>query len=444
MVDFPLNLIKRGRSVVPVLTCGLIIRLIIAPYTSFLSLFEYRGHMDLLFIAGFNPLTWSGTYSTSFYIFYIPIHVIYLVFNYFGFYHGFLINFLYKLPPIIGDLIAFYSLYNIVLLFSKDKRKSLVVSGAYFLNPFTIYMSVFMFGIDQLMMAFVLLSLLNLLKGRITHSAIYLAIAVVFKYIPILLVPFYLIHMRHKMSFCTSFLKMYLLSLLVLFSPYLTYLVPLYFHSPSAFWDHILGYAVLWTGGRGYINGLDPTTFKYNFSGILATLGLWSVIESAFLGHIFLFLFPPSYFVLMVLALTRSIVTFESINRYIIIIFSLIMLTNPVCMGHFLTWILPFLFIEVYALNSIPRHYLHILWISNFMIDPVFTGPVNAFLVLFDNTFPDISRFLWHLFPNGWPLGNLSLQLSLSALHGALLVLTTILCLFHIISHKKMGTFRQT
>jgi hypothetical protein len=402
---------------------GLVIRLIFMPITAHAALWERITNVDKIFILGLNPLLSDPGRGISFYLFSVPFYILYLFFNYFGIYYNFLLDTFFKIPPLIGDVIVFYSLYQLTQLTLKDEKKSLSVASIYFLNPYVIWMTSVVGHAEQLMVAFIMLAILYLFKNKIRHSAICLSIATFFRYLPILFLPSFLVYLwkRRANSSMMQFVLMYVLSSLVLSLPYIFIFLQLYLTSSSTFWSYVNIY--LGTSGTTSFHSIAWLTgWTYNFTGFLASLGLWASLGWLFDIRIFMFLYVISSILLFNTSIAQS---FPSINRHVIVTFLLFQVTSPLNQHHYLMWVLPFLFLESYKFTTIQLHHSHILWVSNMAIDPLIGNHLRFY---FNDTFP----FLSAVIEKYWPLvHNNFLELSLSVLSGLFMLLIIIRCLMY-------------
>ena len=411
-----------------VLFLGVAVRVILGIYTSHADLAQFEISGDFVFICGFNPLAWNTLFGPGFYVIFLPTYPLYLMFNLLGFYNQFLLDFLFRLPMIVGDVVAFLCLRRISLAITHNENRSFITATAYFLNPATIYYSFPKFTIDSVMIALVLLSFLHLSEGKISRSAFYLAFATSIKFIPIFLAPFYAIYLwrgaKPSVSNAAKFLKVFLLSSSIFFASLLLVYVPLYISSPDAFWTQIqwvFGGGLLSGTTMGTLIGLDLRNVFFGFTGILTTVGLWTRLDAILLHHVFLFLFVPIYLLLVGRELLRPSRTSMSVNRYTILVFSVLLLANPIGQPNFLMWVLPFLFLGCYTLSDLPSYYVNLLWMINIATDYfVGGGPSLSFLA---NSFPNMANALGV----SRPLSNLFLTSALGVVYSLIVVVIIII-----------------
>ncbi|MFQ5710322.1 MAG: hypothetical protein ACE5GD_00940 [Candidatus Geothermarchaeales archaeon] len=371
-------------------TLGILVRLILMPYTSTPSVWARVTGFDNLFIGGLNPLTIQAVHGSSFWIFGTPFYALYTVLSSLGIHYAFLLDLLMKVPSLIGDLIIFYAIYRIAFLLYGDDRKSLVAASVYFLNPYVIWMAGIIGPGEQLMSGFLLLSILYLLEQRSVPSAICLGLATFFRYIPILFLPVFVGYLRRNRGSSQSFrfLKVYFVSSSFLLLPYLPILISLYGASGSA----LIGYIQNFMGpteiglvpyARFLPTLFDVTAFTYNFTGILATLGLYDVLFNFFSFKVFLIFFILA----TVFMFRRGFSSIQLINREVVVTFSLFMILIPLLQHHYLLWLLPFAVLSSYIFRDLPKYYPVALSMAFILIDPIL--PLS-FLHYLDSTFPGL------------------------------------------------------
>ena len=421
-----------------VLFLGVAVRVLLGVYTSHGDLAQFQISGDFVFIGGFNPMVWNTLFGPGFYALFLPSYSGFLLFNSLGFYNQFLLDFLFRLPMIVGDVVAFICLRRISMAITHNENRSFVAATAYFLNPAALYYGFPKFTIDSLMITFVLLSFLHLSEGKIRRSAFYLAFATSIKFIPILLAPFYIIYLwrgrKPSFSNAAKFLKVFLLSSSIFFAVLLSVYVPLYISSPAAFLK-----VIQWPFGGGLLSGTTMSTLTgqdlrnvfFGFTGILDTVGLWASLDAMLHQHVFLFLFVPLYLFLIGRELLRPSKTSMSVNRYTILVFSILLLANPIGQPHFLMWVLPFLFLACYTLCDLPSYYVNLLWIINIATD-YFVGGGSS-LSFLANSYPNMVNALGA----SRPLSNLFLQSALGVVYSLIVVVIII------IVYTKIGNFKR-
>lgn len=289
---------------------------------------------------------------------------------------------------------------------------------AYFLNPYTIWLSAIVGHYEQLMMAFVLLAYLYLLKERINYSAICLSVATFFRYVPILLLPSFLVYLwrinKSDRRHVIRFFLVYLTASLALLIPYFIIVLTLY----RASWEALLYWLGWWQHAFG-TGGATAYGFFRNFTTFFAELGIWPSISPFFGWRTFI----PLYFIVTFFMLRQgSPSPTHLINRYAIVVYSLYLILSPLIHHHLLAWILPFLFLETILDRGLPRYIPHILWFSWLAIDPIIVG---NFLY-----YPMIPGLLPS--PNTWPITSTRaypLLSALSVISGLFLMLSTVACL---------------
>jgi hypothetical protein len=338
------------------LLSGFVVRILIAPYFTFVTLQDYQKLIESVFVLGLNPIPFSTTWGPGLYLFYLPAYVPYLVANYFGFSQPFILNFLLKIPPIVGDVIVFYALYNIGLIVSKSEKVSLGIAAAYFFNPLIIDQSVIVGLYHPLAVGFTMLSFLYLVKKKIGLSAICLGLSTSMSFLSVFLAPLYLIHLRREKSDFRRFIFMFMGSSFILFAPFLSFVIPIFLNFQSAFFDSMY----LWFVG-GFLGG--PGGFLFfnmanapSFFGFMWKLGIGPIFANLVNHQIFLSLFVPLYLIILILALRRSPST-RLITLCSITVLSLAAVARPISYPDLLLYVLPFLIVGAYVFRDLPKYY---------------------------------------------------------------------------------------
>lgn len=393
----------------PVFAVGILIRLLIIPYTDFIATWAKIDTLNAFVSMGLNPLIHTFSFGPGFWLFYLPCFAPYLIANTFGIYNRFIIVSLFKVPPLLGDIFVFYAIRELALIVSKDEKKSLFIASVYFLNPYVIWMSSVIGHSEQLMVGLILLSTMFLVKGKISLSAICLGISIFTRYLPLLLVPTFFLYLWRKEALkgVARFAKWLLVVIVPLTLPYVHLVLSIY----SSRLD-------LFTFLRGWLLAVSPPAelpvdFPYNFTSFLVEAGVWPYVSSLFSYLTFL----PLYAVLLIYVSRRSVFSLRSLNQFALGTFSLFVLITPLIQHNYLLMILPFLLLESFLFsNSLPRYYFHAMWILWMLMDFIMEG---AFLwyPAFDGTrlFEDAFR--------AWAFRNYPLKYALSVLSGLLLVL---------------------
>ena len=415
-----------------VFTAGLVIRLILMPYTSTASIWARVTGFDNLFIGGLNPLALQGVHGSSFWLFGLPFYSLYTLLSSLGLHYSFLLDFLMKMPSLLGDIIIFYAIYRITYLIFADGRKSLLAASVYFLNPYTIWMAGIIGPGEQLMSGFLLLSILFMMENRGMLSATCLAFATFFRYIPILFLPVFIIYLwRNRGSYQSlRFLGAFIGISFFMIIPYIPNIVSLYNVSSSALMGHIQNFIGpteigLVPYARTVLTYFDITYFEYNFTGILASLGYSDTLALIFNFRTFLIF---SIFTGVVLLRRKSSST-QQINRVVVVTFSLFLLLTPLLQHHYLLWLFPFIILSSYVFRDLPRYFPIILSTAFILIDPILPLSVTGY---FDNTFPGMLDSIIGLFT----FENKFTALAISMLTGLLLVLIIVNNIIHSISSK--------
>ena len=335
---------------------GFVLRIILMPYTTFVTLQDYQKFVESFFVLGLNPIPFSTTWGPGIYLFYLPSYVPYMIANSFGFSQPFILNFVLKIPPLVGDVIAFYALYNLGLLISKSEKISLAVAAVYFLNPLIIDQSAIVGLFHPLAVAFTLLSFLYLLKKKILLSALFLSISTSMSFLPVFLVPVFLIHLRKEKNYFKRFIVMFLGSLSLIFSTYLSFVIPILQNFPSVFSDTMYKWFV-----GGFLGGPGGFLF-FNLSnapslfGFMWKIGVGPVFANIVNGQVFLSLFIPLYSIVLILSMTRS-PSPKLASLGLVAVLSIIVVSRPISYPDLLLYVLPFLMIGAYIFQGYPKYF---------------------------------------------------------------------------------------
>ena len=396
---------------------ALAIRLALAPFLTLSATFENITAVDTIIVQNFNPLSWITSYGPGFYVTYVPFYAPYSVLRLLGVHALFLLEFLFKIPSIIGDILSGYALFNIAFELFQNQRKATILSAAYLLNPYTIFISAVVGHLDPLMMGLMLISMYWMSKGRVERSALSLAFASGLRFLPALLLPIFYLYLRkqfpHKRR---SYLYTFGVSSALLFSPYLLTFVQLGLTSQFL----LSAYVQSFTSPLGTLGQSSPTTFKYNFTGFLASVGLWPY--ASILSNIRTFLVLYVGLLLAFGFLTRW--GFRALTCFSGVIFGTFMIVIPLDQPHYLSWFLPFVLLGAFAYPFIPRQGPAVLVAANIAIWPIIDP---GFLVALDATFPWVTGY-GYLYSN-WPFFNLNLQLSLSVAYGVTIAFCSVILL---------------
>ncbi len=407
---------------------ALAIRLALAPFATLSATFENVSAVDTILVQNFNPLSYITSYGPAFYLTYVPFYVPYLLMNLLGVHAVFLLEFLFKIPSIIGDILCGYALFNIAFELFQDYRKATVLSAVYLLNPYTIFISAVVGHLDPLMMGLIMTSMYLTLKGRTQGSALSLAFASALRFLPALLFPFFYLYL-HKQSRqkARPYLYTFVSASVLLFSPYLLTLVQLGLTSQPL----VSAYVQSFVRPVSILGGSSPTTFKYNFTGFLASTGLWSYAST--LSNVRTFV--VTYIGLLLVFVFLGTWGFRTLTCFSGVLFGTFMLVIPLDQAHYLSWFLPFVLLGAFAYSFIPRQGVAILIATNFAIWPI-VDP--GFLVSLDATFPGIAGY-GYLYSK-WPFLNLNFQLSLSVMYGVTVAVCSIILLFYGISSDRSAS----
>lgn len=396
-----------------ILAIGIIVRLVIAVYTQHAATWAKVTHFDELLLLGSNPLVRATSFGVSFYFFYTPVYVLFwLMSTVLSIHYELVMNLLFRIPPLIGDLVTVYSLYMIASKMA-DQKKALILASVFFLNPYTIWISSVVGHAESLMMGFVLLSIVYLDEGSLKKSAFTLAFATAFRHLPLLLFPFFLYYVHAKKQGTRKYFGIYLLSSLVLAVPYIVSIFQMYSVAPYslfAFFNHWIGSgsAVQGTGSYGIV---ETRGFTFNFTGIIATLGFWDVVGPLLGFRNFLVV----YALLVILLMRRGAPNTAWLNTSVTVTFSLLLIFTPLVQHHYLMWVFPFLLLGGYVIGDLPKFVPMIVALATLLIDMLIEGSFFYYLL---SVFPIEASKL----QGSWFLRDTLMQLGLSAVEGLSLV----------------------
>src|SRR3989442_6841220 len=396
---------------------ALAIRLGLAPFATLSATFENITAVDTIFVQGFNPLSWITSYGPGFYVFYAPLYVPYFFLKSMGVQSLFILEFLFKFPSIVGDMLSGYALFNLALRVLQNSRRAMLLSTAYLLNPYSIFISAVVGHLEPLMIGLVLMSIYSTFEPSPRKSSIFLSLASTLRFLPGLLLPFFLLYLRGRAPLEARIYLYYFATFsAILFSPYLLVIIPLRLASQPL----LFGYLQSFGGPVSTLGQSNPSTFRYNLTGFLASTGLWGYASN--FSNVWTFIVLYVGLTAAFWRFTRS--DLKALTSFAGVFFSMFMLVVPLSQSHYLSWFLPFGLIGSFIYASIPRKYIGLLLGVNMTIWPLIDP---GFLVVLDATFPWITGY-GYLY-NHWPFTNLDLLLSLSVLYAVILTLCLILLL---------------
>ncbi len=402
-----------------VLLLGILIRLILIPHTVHPAVFEKSKILDYLFILG-SPSFILGDTSVgiSYYYTYAPVYILNnFISGAFNFNYDFVFVSILKIPPLAGDLIIFYALFEIVRL-KVNRELAFVTASAYFLNPYVIWLSSAVGHAENLTAGFLLLSILYLIKYSYTKSGIFFGIAVLFRFFPVLLLPafvFYIFSQKENRGL-TKFLLGFIATSLFLALPYFLVIFKLYLESPSSliqFISNMFGSS----GSAAAVAHPKFEQFPYNFTGFLASIGLYTKMQFLLGAASFLITFLAIQ-TIIILYLKKNKLSYYHLLHFPVILFALFLVQIPLQQHHYLQWAFPFFLLSSYAFKTAPRYFPDVIWVSNLIIDPILSQSYKYYL---GTTFPDPFKDKTAYFLN------ILLQQSLSVLIGLVLV-TYLIC----------------
>ena len=136
---------------------------------------------------------------------------------------GFLLIFILKLPLIAFDILTSVLIYQLVLLFTADRRLSIFATLVWLFNPY-LTIAIEMDGTMDIISTFLVVSATYLfVRGRYVVSGICLALATAARFYPIALIPFYPLFLLKEGKYrkLSLMIGSYFISLFVILLPFL-------------------------------------------------------------------------------------------------------------------------------------------------------------------------------------------------------------------------------
>jgi hypothetical protein len=427
----PLN--NRDKLIL-VLVLGILIRILVMPHTQHPATGVKVDLLDEMLLLGYSPLLRGSGLGIAFYLFYAPVYIIFNFFQWMGISYNFVLYTLIKIPHLIGDIIVFYSLYEIIKIISNSKDRALSIATFYFLNPYVLFIGSWVGHPGQLQAGLVLLSVLFLIKGQSVKSGVFYSISIFTRYIPVVLFPVYIAYIwlnKDKKDLSLSrFVAGLILAGIPLSFPYINIFYKIYHYSPRLFISYFSHFFEASTEASAYT--LNRGDFMFNFTGFITSIGLWDRLSFFFDIKMFLVVYFVLFFAVFwfVWRIKRKI-SMEELVAFPLVPYVLFLILIPLQQHHYLAWVLPFFYLAS-SFSIIPGYFVTILWICNLLIDPI-TGQdyKYAFGNTFSDPFPDKTRYFV----------NWSLQQSISTLMGITLVLSLCLYIIYVISVKNKNFF---
>ncbi|MFA5047591.1 MAG: hypothetical protein WC516_00955 [Patescibacteria group bacterium] len=387
------------KSFYGVLIAGFLARLIVAPFTVFVTLGDYYRIMSVWF-EGLNPIPFSTTWGPGAYLSLLLPQLLQKLTELVGFNYLWVTNLVFKIPAITGDVIIFFCLFLIgKKLTNNNNRLSLLVAAMYFLNPLVFVQTAVVGLIHQFAVAFVLLAVLLVLNKKYLFSAIALAFSVSVMFLPLIIFPLIFLMLWKQENFrpilCLKY-AFYFLTGIILFIviPYLAIIIPMFTIFPGVTREVLYNWFVggIIGGGRGGGNAvfmgnniLDVNNFPTLMS-YLGQFGIFQFLSKITHGFVFPALFIPSYAVLCLIILFKKF----SYKTFILLCACALILAaafRPISYVDLFLWILPFLAIAVIIYKVMPRFYLWVLSvllvIAMYLIYPPFYHFVNTLQISF-------------------------------------------------------------
>jgi Gpi18-like mannosyltransferase len=333
---------------------GLLIRVAFAPFTEHqfdvgtfknMGLIAYSLHINPLYYWSYGPV-WLYI-ILAVYPFYLLASLVQP--------SELLLNFIIKLPLIVGDMVLAFCLYRLSLRVTQNESIAKKVAVAWLFNPLVIFVSSIHGMFDQLPALFTVISLAFLLDRRIKLSAASLAIALSLKLYAVFLVPFLILPIaKENGRKALEFLAIFLGTTLLLYSPYLI--------DPKT-----IGILIsVYTGYEGF------GTFLGHPIGLAAFISYNTLPSSLvfILTNQLLCLFLPALSLLMLYLWKKQqlfSLGFNFTNRNIAVILLTYFLAYQFVHPQFVIWVLPFLLMAYLVSNQLHRYLYHATWLSIFL-----------------------------------------------------------------------------
>jgi len=334
--------------------------------------------LSQIFNIGLNPFStglWSRG-SGSILIF-LPSYLLYLVFTFFGLRYTFILYFLIKMVPLIGDIIFFFTSYEIINSFLDDDI-SLKIASIFFLNPYFIYNTSILGTVEGVTITFIFISMYFLLKDKIAYASIFLSLSGFTRYFPMLLLPTFLfvIFNKDKKSIFV-FIKNFIFSAFVLSLPHLTPFIQYLYISDGLKYIRVMintyfltvsGTSATLTGSTNFYMGFIPILLEFNlFEKYNFIFGSKSI-----LAIYILCIFYLCYVYRENLKKNFKYESIHLINKSALILFSLIYILNTANIRTpQIMWLLPFLILECFLFKGLPTYYFHITWFLSLLLHGV-------------------------------------------------------------------------
>ena len=398
---------------------GLFIRIILAVYTSQVHTWTKMISMDELVILGNDPFLRATAFGPLNYLFYMPTYAIYEFLRIIGIEYMFIALSLMRIPAILGDIILMFAVYQLIINLTNKKKLALFGASILFLNPYIIYTSSIQGWPESLFMGIMIFSIIELYNKRTLKSGILHGVASMMRYIPILLIPAFIIFIlkssyKNKITDIGKLLSGFILSIAIIGSVQIFKLIELYFNHRSAFntfYNHVLG-----TGSAisapSSSKLLEDTTF--NLTAIFTRLGYWDIVRDFWNINIAFTIFYFAALIIFALSNKKK----DSIIWFAASIFAMFITVISTVQVNYLMWLLPFLFI-IQIISGRSKFLLNGLWIITLLIEPIIDSRFLKSYTL--TTFPStITEPLFY---------SKIISQSLSALLAVFLVCIAIICI---------------
>jgi hypothetical protein len=402
----------RGTLVIGILLLiGLSIRLVLAPFTS--HPYDFAGWvttMERFYNLAISPLYWwkFGTFLNAVFVFSYPWYIGFQ--QLFHTHNVLLLHLILKIPFILADIGIAVLLFALVVRMGASWGRATLLMSLWLFNPFAIFISAVHGETDAIPAFLVLLSLYLLQRNSYLKSFLSLLAAGMFKYYPLLLIPFFILISWGRTDRRTKVLGLasFVVITLVNYAPVL----------------------------------MDPVNKDRFFTGLTSSVvpnsesAPWSLWVLLRLAGISLSSVPFPPVLVLVLAYSLFLVFFVfnfrhrkfhlsglSVSKIYLIAIVIFVALDPVSNPQFLVWILPLLLYISFAMKKYEGYVLSTsLWLFNLAALFASFSP-NVYLL---DALPQVFTYA-----PAWPYVNYSISDVLKAVYSLLLVfgLLAIVCM---------------
>lgn len=255
----------------------------------------------------------------------VVARISYLIFQNLNFY-----VFMIKLPIIASDLMIAILLYKLGEFLNLKTRKKILLVVAWILNPLPIFISSIWGMFDSLAVAFMMVSLLYLLKKRVVTSSTLLGIGTSIKVFPAFILLPTLFYLSRKLRL--NFNKIIKQCLIPFSFPLLLASIP-YLNSLNSYVSSML--------------------FQFSHIGIFSYWSFVSIfLKFNYLGYIMFSLFLILSFLSCIKLFNKKQLHYQVLIKSWLITLMLFLVTSPKVSPQFMLWVLPLGFLIISITND--------------------------------------------------------------------------------------------